>query len=117
MKKAKNSVKATNGKKNGFNVSTIEQAIKLVKERGLRKIAHRPNGKLTWVHMTDLPTETRDAVRDYLTQFPDMSIHFLSQLALELFLKVPLDARIPYVIDEIAGKNKVKVNRNGGDKK
>lgn len=99
-----------------MDVKTIEQAIRIVKEKGLTKIAHRPNGKLTWIHMTDLPTETRDAVRDYLTQYPDMSIHYLSQLALEVYLKVPLDVRIPYVVDEIADRKRSKVNRNGGDK-
>lgn len=94
---AKKKKEGSNGKVQ-FDAKTMEEAIRIVKEKGLRKVAHRPSGKLTWVHMVDLPTETRDAIRDYLTHYPDMSIHHLAQLAMEKFLSVPSDERIPYVL-------------------
>ncbi len=94
MKKKEKSV---NGKIK-FDATTMAEAIKIVREQNLRKVAHRPSGKLTWVHMVDLPSHTRDAIRDYLTHYPDMSIHHLAQLALEKFLEVPSDERIPYVL-------------------
>jgi len=78
-----------------FPTKDLSEAIAFVKEQNLTKVSHRSNGRKTWFHITDLPTDVRDGIQDFLTANPTMTIHQFGQYCIENALGIPLDGRIP----------------------
>ena len=66
----------------------LEAARKLVEQRKLTKVAHKPSGKAIWLHMSGAPENLRERISAYLTMHSKMSIHYLGELALSKYLGV-----------------------------
>lgn len=90
MKKKQKAVKKDKVKEIPIDKQTMEKALAIIKERNITKVAHRPSGKVIWLHMEECEGELRDSIATFLTSHPNMTIHQLGELALCKLLDVEL---------------------------